>query len=270
LQPDKVRILVVGKDKDFDEPLSVLGETNEIDIAIPVVAEKAPEATEATLAKGKELLAKAVEACGGAAAFKAIKTLQSKSSMTVTTPQGEMALTMQIILAMPDRVRANIGTPMGEMSQILNGEQAWMVSPQGTMPAPAQVKEELMANVWRDFAYLFANTDREGLAVQHLGSEAIEGQKCEVVLVTPNGVKSFKLYVNATTLMPVKMTYQGTNMMGAPVNSEEMFSDFREVSGVKLPFKTVVNQDGKKAQEATASEILINVAVDDSQFAVTQ
>ena len=35
LQPDKVQILVVGRPDDFDEPLSVLGAVNEIDITIP-------------------------------------------------------------------------------------------------------------------------------------------------------------------------------------------------------------------------------------------
>lgn len=35
LHPDQVRILVVGKDQDFDEPLSVLGEVNTIDVTIP-------------------------------------------------------------------------------------------------------------------------------------------------------------------------------------------------------------------------------------------
>jgi zinc protease len=35
LRPDKVQILVVGKKKDFDKPLSTLGEVNVIDITIP-------------------------------------------------------------------------------------------------------------------------------------------------------------------------------------------------------------------------------------------
>jgi predicted Zn-dependent peptidase len=35
LRPDKVQILAVGRPQDFDEPLSALGEVNEIDIAIP-------------------------------------------------------------------------------------------------------------------------------------------------------------------------------------------------------------------------------------------
>ena len=35
LKPDKVQILVVGRPDDFDQPLSVLGPVNEIDITIP-------------------------------------------------------------------------------------------------------------------------------------------------------------------------------------------------------------------------------------------
>jgi len=35
LKPDKVQILAVGRPDDFDEPLSVLGPVNEIDITIP-------------------------------------------------------------------------------------------------------------------------------------------------------------------------------------------------------------------------------------------
>ncbi|MHC4759427.1 MAG: M16 family metallopeptidase, partial [Planctomycetota bacterium] len=36
LHPDKVLILAVGRADDFDEPLSVLGSLNEIDITIPI------------------------------------------------------------------------------------------------------------------------------------------------------------------------------------------------------------------------------------------
>lgn len=41
LHPDAVRILVVGNQADFDEPLAVLGPVNIVDISIP--SEKAGE-----------------------------------------------------------------------------------------------------------------------------------------------------------------------------------------------------------------------------------
>ena len=144
-----------------------------------------------------------------------------------------------------------------------------MVTPQGTTPAPQKI-DQMKENLWHGLAYLFANADSEGLTSQHLGAKEVDGQQCEVLLVAPQGLKGFKLFLNADTKMPVKMSYQGQNMMGAPVASEEMFSDFREVAGVKLPFKSVTHQDGKKAREAIASEININVEVDEGEFAVKQ
>ena len=270
LHPDKMQILAVGKSEDFDEELSVLGAVNEIDITIPVKEEEVPEATEETLAKGKELLGKAIAASGGAEAFKAIKTIQWKGDVTTVTPQGEMALKAEITMAFPDKLRADMNTPMGQISQIMNGDQVWLVMPQGTQPAPPQMREQMLENLWYNTTYLFAHAGNEGLTVQYLGNEDVDGQSCEVLRITPEGLKGAKLFLNSETLIPVKMSYQGMNMMGAPVASEEIYSDFRQVSGVKLAFKSITNQDGKKAQEATAAEIKINTEVDEKQFSVKE
>ena len=157
---------------------------------------------------------------------------------------------------------------MGEMSQILNGNQAWIVSAQGKRPAPDQIKEQIQTNLWHNVSYLYANADQEGLKVQQLGMEQVDGANCEVLYITPKGMRGFKLFLEATTHLPVKMSFQGISMMGAPAATEQMFSDYREVGSVKLPFKFVTNQEGEKAQEALASEILINVDVEENQFTV--
>jgi len=188
--------------------------------------------------------------------------------MTAVTPQGEMEMAVSTVMMMPDKIRADIQTPMGEMSQLLNGDQAWIISPQGTRPAPEQMKEQLQSNLWHNVSYLYANADQEGLKVQQLGKEDVDGADCEVLYITPKGVRGFKLFLDAATHLPVKMSFQGMSMMGTPAATEQIFSDYREVGSVKLPFKFVTNQEGKKAQEALASEILINVDVEESQFKV--
>jgi zinc protease len=43
LRPDALQILVVGKARDFDQPLSTLGEVQQVDITIPP-----PPATDTT------------------------------------------------------------------------------------------------------------------------------------------------------------------------------------------------------------------------------
>jgi hypothetical protein len=46
---------------------------------------------------------------------------------------------------------------------------------------------------------------------------------------------------------------------GGPVT--ETFSDWRDVSGVKLPFKSETTRDGKPLQSAVASEVKINTGL---------
>jgi zinc protease len=43
LKPDKVQILVVGKEADFDKPLKTFGEVNVIDITIPPPPQPPPQ-----------------------------------------------------------------------------------------------------------------------------------------------------------------------------------------------------------------------------------
>ena len=268
LKPEQVQVLVVGKSSDFDEPLTVLGKVNEIDIAIPVPEEKAPEATEVTLEKGKKLFAKMIDALGGADTFARVSSYQWRGDATVVTPQGEMGMTADVMTVLPDRLRANITMPMGEMSQILNGDQAWIVSPQGTMAAPGTMKDELTASLWRDLVVLCSRANDESLSVQYIAEEDVDGTAAVVLLFQPGEMQSFKIALDQNTFLPLMMSYQGKNMMGAPVATDEMFSDYRDISGIQFPFKVVKLQDGEKAQVMSASEIVVNVDVDDSQFVI--
>lgn len=270
LNPDQVRILVVGNNKDFDEPLSVLGTVNEIDISIPTVEEEVAKATKETATKGEELIRQAISAAGGPKAFQAVNTLQLRSAMSLTTAQGEMDVDLEFLAAYPDRLRLNMNHPMGQLSQILNGEQAWIVSPRGSFPAPAQQAQQLKESLWHSTVYLFKHANRQDLAVQYLGSEEIGEQECEIVLITPKGMKGLKLFLNAETMLPAQLRYQGMSRTGAPAFMVTDLSDFREVEGVQIPFKSVVSQDGNKVQEITIKEAVVNAELGEDQFSVEQ
>ncbi len=91
LHPDDLVILAVGKTLDFDQPLSVLGEVDTIDIyrTEKKAKEEVPEATPASLAKGKEILDQVTSAMGGKDAFKSITNSVVKTETSASTPQGE-------------------------------------------------------------------------------------------------------------------------------------------------------------------------------------
>src|SRR6185369_781335 len=86
---DQMAIVVVGPSKGTDRPLDGFGKVATLDITIPDPKESAaPAASTESLAKGKTLFSKMIDALGGASAVDAVKAVRTVSNSTVKTPQG--------------------------------------------------------------------------------------------------------------------------------------------------------------------------------------
>ncbi|HVP36385.1 MAG TPA: insulinase family protein [Terriglobales bacterium] len=266
LHPDQLVILAVGKSQDFDQPLSVLGKVDTLDITIPEASpqekEKTPEATPASLTKGKETFDKVVAVCGGKKNFLAIKSAVIKTETSVSTPQGDMQLSSTSSQILPNKVAQELTTPGGAFTIVFDGEKGWFVGPQGTQDLPPSQVQETKGDLFRSFINLF---QAENLKVQDLGTEESDGKKLVVLLISDLSGNQLKMYVDQTSFLPYKISYRGQGMMG-PSDFEEIMSDFREVSGVKLPFDQVINMEGKKYAETKTLEMNFNTAVDPSMF----
>ncbi|MDE2848238.1 MAG: insulinase family protein [Gemmatimonadota bacterium] len=270
LQPDKVRLVVVGNDQDFDEPLSAFGEVNEIDVTIALPAVEAPEATEDDVAMGRELLVRSAEAMGGIEALTAIQSLRVTAEVTVIQPMGEMVIGVESLVAFPDKTKTTMQTPMGDIDMTMAGDQAWVVDPMGnTQPLPDQQRDAMREELWRNLVFLYNRMDVEGLTVQHTGQEEIEGRATEVLLITPPGLNPFKLYLDAETMLPYKKAGQSMSQQG-PVEAESTMSDYREVEGIKLPFKESMKQNGNPSGESVTQTIEINPEIPADAFAAPE
>jgi hypothetical protein len=60
------------------------------------------------------------------------------------------------------------------------------------------------------------------------------------------------------TGLPRRGTYDVPQAAGAPLFTEEVYEDFREVDGIKIPFKTVINQGGKKFADVVLTDCKLN------------
>jgi hypothetical protein len=73
--------------------------------------------------------------------------------------------------------------------------------------------------------------------------------------------------VDEASHLPLKLSYQGTDpFSGARTEFEEMYTDYREVSGAKYPFRTVTRQAGKLFSEFVVKEMKINAGVAEEWF----
>ncbi len=262
LRPDDMKILAVGNGDDFGRPLADLGEVETIDITIPTGLEPAPEATEETLSEGQELFEKAVDTVGGQEAFAAIETLRQSLTMAMSTPDGQQIEIEQTqYVAYPDRVRMEMTLPagMGQMTVVVNGDDIVMDTPQGVMPAPPQVRDQVKSQMDQDMISMLA---RDDLTVQHLGQEELDtGQTVEVLSVTMPGVANpIQLLIDPDTHEPVGVRYnQGAmQLLG-------IITEMQEVGAVRLPSRLELYQDGQPAG-STEMETEINVEMPDHLF----
>jgi len=266
IQPDRFVVLVLGNQKDFDQPLSSLGQVTALDITIPnPKTESVAAATPESMAKGKQILGGALNAMGGAA-IRAVKDYTTTANLTISTPQGEIGLKREVTIKLPGKLLDKTTLPFGEVIQAFDGQGAWLRTPQGTQDVPASQRGEFEGLLFRDTISLLQNIESNNLTIQALGPSEVEGKPVETVVVLDPARKSqVKLYLDPKTNLLVKKSYTAA-LMGAPGEVDEIYADYRDISGVKIPFKTVLNQNGKKLGEQTVTAVKINSGVDDSVF----
>lgn len=271
LHPEALQIMVVGRGADFDEPLSVLGQVDTIDITIPTGESKSEVVvTPEALAKGKEFLALAAKACGGKEKFSKLTGVSSKGSFSLVLPQGEFTLKSNSIHIFPDKVRTVMVTPMGEILTVSNGKEAWVKQGDNVMPAPENQAKDTQEEIFRNTLLLFKNIDSPDYQVVFVGADKLNDQPVNIVqLTSADGQTSYKLALDAKTNLPAGKYYFGETMTG-PGNLVEIYSDYREISGIKIPFVTKIESDGKKVVEETVTEYQINPVAPDSLFSKPQ
>ncbi len=266
LTPGQFAVIVLGKEKAYDGPLSSLGQVAPIDIAIPrpkqeTLAAATPEAA----AKGKALLHAARAAMGGPTLMQ-VKDLVVAGNVVMSTPQGTMSLKTESTVSLSGKMLNKITVPMGEMTVGYDGQTAWMSAGGQTRDMPASQTAELAAACFRESIALLQDFEKPAYAVQALGPADVEGKPAEAVAVSDaaRGLQ-MKVYLDPATHL-ILMKRFTASVMGPPAETDEVYSDYRDVSGVKMPFRTATKQGGKTVADATATEVKVNPGIPETTY----
>ena len=163
LNPDALTIVTVGNKDSFDRPLDEFGEVNEIEIKQPAPppAEPMPEASEADMAKAKEILAAAVEAHGGLEKLQAVRNMVMEAQASANSPAGPMQVEATSYYVYPDKFRQDVKHPQGEMAYIFDGTAGFALTPMGIQPIPPQMANSFKDAVFRENVWLLANLSQK-------------------------------------------------------------------------------------------------------------
>jgi len=265
-EPEALTLLVVGKDSDFDEPLSSLGmNMKTIDITIPAPPVKMPDPTPETIAKGKEILEKSTAAMGGPALL-AIKDIVINEKVLQATPMGDLTIETDLQIVRPNKMAMEMKTPMGNLQIVYDGANAWMKGPMGVRDIGGAQRQEFENQLIGDVHSMLQNLGNPDFTPQYWKDDTADGKTVSVVLVRYNPTKYLvRLFIDPTTGLVVKKIARGSGPSG-PADVEEIYSDYRTTDGVQFPYKTVATADGKRISEAVINTVKVNTGVKDEVF----
>jgi hypothetical protein len=250
LDPAKFVIVAAGNPKDFGTPLSALGEpVSEIDLTIPAPVSKKPAATTAdptAAARGKAMLAKASEAMGGAQKLAAVKDMTEVDTVQIDPAAGGLKATQTELWVAPDKFRQDNVLPFGKVSTYSDGKTGWIATPQGVQPVPPAQLTQVQFETFRIWFSL-------------LRSENAVAMPDGKVQVSDKTGHSVVLTFDPATGLPATESYPAPDNPNGTVT--ETYSDWSESSGIKLPHKIVLTQDGHHYGDITVSEISLNKGI---------
>jgi zinc protease len=218
-----------------------------------------------------ELLRRVVDARGGLAALKTVRTVVVDTMTTVHLAPATLPAAGRTYVSYPDRFRVDMTLPAGgEVVQTYNGGAAWEKSPAGIRDAPSAMRDEFAAGVRRDIVPLLIAAAEGRLLVRLLPDEPRpDGGRAQVLEISGPQIDPVRLFINDRMLIAGQV-YSRPGPNGKAVRSEEAFSDYRLVSGLQVPFEARLFQSGRVVMTRTVTAVRFNEPVPDTLFAKPQ
>ncbi len=258
----RMTLVLAPRDAFLDE----FGAVNEIEIKQPEPppTKPMPEASEADMAKAKEILAAAVDAHGGLEKLQAVKNIVMEGHATANSPAGpEIEGTSYYVY--PDKFRQDLKMPQGETAYVFDGTSGFVLMPMGVQPIPPQMADTFKDAVFREPLWLLTNLSQNDIPIQYAGTEDVQGKPASILLIPQPSGEMMKLFVSEDTHYIVKIAYPDSSQ-GITVNRETLLSDYRDVDGVKVAYHAVQNIEGQLFSESRVTRITLNAELEESLF----
>ena len=213
-----------------------------------------------------ELVAKNIEAKGGAPAVHALQSLRRTGTMLVN--QGQIRLAYTQIKKRPLEVRTEATLQGMTAVQAFDGKEGWKIYPFQGRKDPERMSaddvKELMEDAEMDGPLV--DWKEKGSALEYLGTEDVDGTQAYKIKVTrKNGDVNF-VYLDPDHFLEIRILTQRIQQ-GALVETETDLGDYEKINGVFVP--TSIEAGGKgdpDKQKIVIDKAEGNVSVDDGIF----
>jgi zinc protease len=256
LTPANLTVVVAGNAMLFGDSLDRLGPVAKLDITIPTAKPGAAEFTDATLAQGKQILAKAQAAAGGADRLDAVRdySMQAEYLISTAVPSiGGAKIVQMDRWVSPTSFRQDATMPAGRVSAYTDGKIGWIATPQGWGALAGVQSKQVLGDLFRVYFRLLLSDRLEGRTVNAIDENTVQ--------ISDAGGQVASVDFDPQTGLIRRVSYDTAQAAGQPIYSEDVFDDFRDIGGVKIPFKITINQGGRKFSDVVVTEYKINTGL---------
>jgi outer membrane lipoprotein-sorting protein len=206
-----------------------------------------------------DVIAKNIQAKGGAEKLRAVQTM--KETGTLTLMGLEMVFTNYG--KRPNMTRQETTARSLTAVMAFDGTTAWQFNPMAGMTAPVVATgfQAAMVKEQSDFDGPLIDYRSKGYKVELAGTEAVGDRQAYHLKLTNAEQRVLHIYIDTQTNLDRKSVSEGP--MG---QLEQELGDYRDVDGVKVPFlrRTLVN--GNEQARIVLDKVELNIKLDDALF----
>jgi zinc protease len=272
-QTTTLNIVLVGNASQFRDALKkefpgasyIEVPPGQLDLSVPDLYHKPdplPATTPDSLAQGRALLLSALQAAGGVTNLSKVLSIESSFTDMMSAATGDTPVQRKLYIVYPDRFRLDTQVPVPGGTQAtlvlgFDGTTGWVSNPSGNVALPPDQKVEFLRGIlltggWGIYRAAQAGT----LQAQSLGQRDFQGKKVQAIAVSMGEIQLI-FYLDPATFLPYGASFAQDTPQGR-VETTQVWSDFRDVQGMKFPFHNVTSRNGQKFYEETVQEVKLN------------
>ena len=211
-----------------------------------------------------QILDKYLQAVGGAQRLASLTSFIAKGTSVGYGPEGSPR-PVEIYAKAPNQRTTIIHTQNGDNTTAYDGRMGWIAAPLRPVPVLA-LSGSVLEGVKLDAELSFPARIKQALGKWRAGFPVtINDRETQVIQGTAPGGSLATLYFDSETGLLTRVVRYSDSIVGRTPTQID-YSDYRDVAGVKMPFRFTVSWlDGKENFEIT--EIQPNVSIDAAKFA---
>jgi hypothetical protein len=181
-----------------------------------------------------ELVAKNIEAKGGAAALQAVKSLRREGRLIVN--DGQFVLDLLETKQRPESIRTEISMQGLSQVQAYDGKEGWRIDPFGGRKDPERMPADDVREYAEDASIdgVLADAGAAGHSIEYLGTEDIDGTQAHKLKVTRKDGGLQYVFLDPDYFLEIRVESQRT-VRGVKRTTVTDYGNYEKVGGVFWP-----------------------------------